>query len=87
MEQVWIEAAKQAPILALMLVLVWLFLEHVKTLITSHAKRTDEFINAVKEINNEQKSSRDQHTAILSSLVNEVTRLSERLSVHQEKRH
>lgn len=87
MEQVFTEAIKQSPMLALVLVLVWIFLQHVREMMASHGKRTDEFISTVKEINAEQKSSRDQHTAILSSLVNEVTRLSERLTNQHERRH
>ncbi len=90
-EQVAIEAAKQAPVLALFIVVVLIFLKHVKeisesnsthqrSLMESHARRTDEFINTVKDMNSEDRESRDRNTEAVSHLGNEITRLSERMT-------
>lgn len=94
MDEIFKEAVKQSPTLTLMLALVMAFLRHVKEitstnaetqqrLMDSHAKRTDEFIAAVKEMKEddraakiEDRASRDKNTEALTNLGTEITRLS-----------
>lgn len=47
----FVKIFEHAPDLLLMLVLVFLFLKFTNRLLDSHSKRTDEFIDAVKDIN------------------------------------
>lgn len=53
MDEIFKEAIKQSPTLGLMFALVMVFLRHVKDMMDSHAKRTDEFISTVKEVRSE----------------------------------
>lgn len=87
MDEIFREAIKQSPTLGLMLALVMAFLKHVKDLtatngetqkrmMESHAKRTDEFIAAVKEMKEEDRESRDRNTEAITTLGTEITRLS-----------
>lgn len=87
MDEIFKEAVKQSPTLTLMLALVMAFLRHVKEITTtnaetqqrlmdSHARRTDEFISAVKEMKEEDRASRDRNSEALTNLGTEITRLS-----------
>jgi hypothetical protein len=87
MDEIFKEALKQSPTLGLMLTLVMAFLRHVKDitstnaetqkmLMASHAKRTDEFIEAVREMKLEDRASRDRNSEALTNLGTEITRLS-----------
>ncbi len=76
MDDIWKEAIKQSPALALMVIIVRMFLAHLRALMDSHAKRTDEFIVAVREMKEEDRESRDKNTEALTNLGTEITRLS-----------
>lgn len=76
MDEIFKEAIKQSPALALMVIIVRMFLAHLRSLMDSHAKRTDEFIAAVKEMKEEDRQSRDGNTIALTNLGTEITRLS-----------
>jgi hypothetical protein len=92
MEQILIKTLEQSPMLALMLALVWIFLQHMKGMQESHSKRTDEFISAVKEMKDGDRSiikenteAGKQNTDTLSKLTIEIVRMSDRLSQANQK--
>ena len=84
MDEIWKEAIKQSPTLGLMFALVWTFLSHLKDVMISHARRTDEFISAVKEMKEEDRASRDRNSDALTSLGTEITRLSAIAERHRQ---
>lgn len=95
MDEIFREAVKQSPTLGLMLALVMAFLRHVKDItatnsetqkmmMASHAKRTDEFISAVREMKEEDRASRDRNSEALTNLGTEITRLSTIAESHRQ---
>lgn len=104
MDQMSLKLLENSPALFSMVLIVVMFLRHLKEsevdnktfqkdMMTSHAKRTDEFITTVKEINEEASKRSDQYqthlirntevgvqnTAELSKLTAEVSRMVDRL--------
>ncbi len=84
MDDIWKEAIKQSPALALMVVIVRMFLGHLRSMMDSHAKRTDEFIHAVREMKEEDRESRDRNSEALTNLGTEITRLSTIAENHRQ---
>lgn len=65
-----------------MVIIVWIFVKFLKDMMVSHSKRTDEFIDTVKEINAdnliEKRESRDairENTRATSDMTTALTRL------------
>lgn len=63
----WItDSFKHAPDLLALVVFLFLFLKFTNKLLESHAKRTDEFIATVKDINSENAEARKQGADIIN---------------------
>ena len=63
----WItDSFKHAPDLLALVIFLFLFLKFTNKLLESHAKRTDEFIATVKDINSENSDARKQGAEIIS---------------------
>lgn len=65
MEETLLKTLEHAPALLAMVLLVVFFLRFLKSLLESHAKRTDEFIGTVKELHSEQTTTRERTERLL----------------------
>lgn len=84
MDEMFKEAIRQSPSLGVMFAIVVTFLRFLKDMMASHAKRTDEFIIAVREMKEEDRVSRDRNSDALTNLGTEITRLSAVADSHRQ---
>lgn len=80
-----IASLEHAPALVAILITIYLFLKFFRWLLESHAVRTTEFIQTVKDMHLENTQYRLQSLAVIEANTRETTKVNEALNRTSEK--
>lgn len=76
-EETVLKTLEHAPALLVVVVIVSLFLRFLKQLLDSHAKRTDEFLTTVRDLNADNIEARGHSQAVIEKCTEQMTRVAE----------